>query len=118
MGAAYMRLASARPDVVRLRLLALAECEDAEIRQRAKALHREQLQLIREVAAQAVAKGGFLPGLTSDNVTWAFIALGMLIDVGTALGLEELPQGLDDASELFLRACVEPRNDRADDRER
>lgn len=117
MGEAYMRLASARPDVVRLRLLALAECEDFEIRQRVQALYRDQLQLIREVAAREVAKGGFLTGLSSDSVTWAFTALGMLIDVGTALGLGELHHGLGAASELFLRASAEPRNDHVDDQE-
>lgn len=105
MGEAYMGLAIARPDVVRLRLQALAECEDAEIRQRVQAMYRDQLQLIREVATREVADGRVTSGVSAEAMTWAFTALGMLIDAGTALELDELHQGVAAASELFYRAC-------------
>ena len=108
MGDAYMELAMARPDVVRLRMQALAECEDAEIRQRVQTMWRDELQLIQEVAAREVAGGRIAPGVSAESVTWAFTALGMLIDVGTALDLQELHQGVAAAGELFLRGCWSP----------
>lgn len=108
MGPAYTRLAIARPDLVRLRLLALTESEDPEIRERFRSLFLAQVSLIREAAARAADAGLIDPQANLEGVTWLFTALGMLTDTCAAMGLGETQQVVDAAAGLLCRLQSPP----------
>lgn len=101
MGHAYTKLAASRPHVARLRQMAMAE-SDPVIQAYMKSLFRSEMAMIRERAAAAKAEGRLGPGVTPEGVTWLFTALGMLVDAGVALHLEEAyAGGIEAASKLF-----------------
>lgn len=101
MGPAYTRLTIERPDLVRLRLQALTESEEPEIRERFQKIFLAQLALIQEKVTQDVKAGRIDPQAHPEGLPWLFTALGMLNDVVVAMGLPEAHQAVDRAATQF-----------------
>lgn len=103
MGVRYGQLAAQKPDLVRLRLQAMTQGDDPEIRERYLGLYRRQLELVRAAAVREVGGSGLVPEVTVEQVTWLFTALGMLNDALAALEAPELCGGVEEAATLFWR---------------
>lgn len=101
MGDAYLQMAVARPQLVRLRLQALAEGEDTEFRQRFQILHDRHLAVIREMVAKEQAAGRLAAEHSPEGLAGLFVALGAYIDVVVAMGPPAAASPLPAAGTLF-----------------
>lgn len=112
MGVAYAQLSLERPELVRLRLQALTETEEPEIRERFRTLFLGQFELIRAMAAREASTGNVDPKSHPEGLPWLYTALGMLNDVVVAMSMPDAYQVVDLAATQFWNW-----NDRAVGRE-
>ncbi len=101
MGQAAVALALSQPDSIRLRLQALAECEDTEIRTRFQQLLAVQIRMIEAMIVRDQAAGRILAGPSPTAVAGLFAALGIFLDVSVAVDLAGPGSGVAEAGALF-----------------
>lgn len=104
MGHDYLGLTTAGSAGLRLRIQALAESSDPEIRARLLQGYQRVLARIQAMVEQEQAAGRLAAGVQPKDVTWAFTALGLLIDFWLILDPDKAREGIEHAWALFEQA--------------
>lgn len=105
MGKCYLTLSAAGLDAVRLRMQAMAESDDPEIRVQVLRTFQMFRARIQEMVEQEQAADRLAEGVHPAEATWLFFALGLLIDFWLILDPPTAGEAIAKAGELFGRAA-------------
>lgn len=93
MGHAYVELLHSHRDYLMLQHQAYAACDDPVIRDRVRALYAGLVRHVEQLAADSSQRHG-APEPTSERID-EFFRYGMWLNVGAAMGVEDLSAGCE-----------------------
>jgi AcrR family transcriptional regulator len=93
MGASYIELLHTHPDHLMIQHQMYAACDDAEIRDRVRALYARLVRRVQRLATDAAERHGLLTP-TAEQID-EFFRYGMWLNVAAAMGVEDLSAGCE-----------------------
>ncbi len=88
MGAWYDETIAADPDYLRLRMRAVAEAEDDEVREALRRGYMEIVAIIAEVIRRGQEQGAVPRTISDEGAAWLFCGVGQVMDLFNLVGMD------------------------------